>query len=120
MPEQRFQIPMMKHAVRVATNQPGVKYNGVNVAGDLSLLPAAMQNAGIDQNTLTFSQDILTFTAADPYSPLIHNDGFQFLVPMPGNRPDGKIVLIAGGGKGAGAMPGQLLTTGGNVNAFTG
>ena len=120
MPEQRFQIPVIKHTVRAAANQPGVKHHGMDVAGDLPMLPAAMQNTGIDQNTLTFRQDILIFTAADLYGPLIHHQCFQFLMPMPGDRADGKVILIAGSGKGAGTMPGQLLTTGRNINVFAG
>ena len=71
-------------------------------------IPAAVQNAGIDEESLSAAQEHFFIACGHKTASGGDEDGFQLLMPVPGNVHHAKIIVVAGDGKGGGAVFNQL------------
>lgn len=109
--QQRLHIALVEDTVQTAPYQPGMEHERVEHAPRVLRVPAAVKDAGIDEEAFSGVEGDFLVSRSDDAASMGDDDGFPFLVPVPGNVHFAEIVLVAGDGKGSGAVGDQLPAT---------
>ena len=106
--QQRLQIFLPEHAVRVAAHQPWVEHHAVQAAAARIQRPIAVQHPCVDEQPLALFQAEFLAACRRQDHALADDQYLQFLVPVPRHGLGLQIVVITGDGEGGGAMLHQL------------
>ena len=98
--QQGLEIALPENALHASAHQPGVEHYGEEKHRLLPLPMDVVQGPGGDKAALSRLQRPALPLHGDGQEALPHQDGLQFIVPVPGNHVHRlRTVAVAGGGK---------------------
>lgn len=104
MVQQRLHKLLMEDTVETPAHQPWMEDHGVEPALAVVHIPASVEGTGMDKKTISRLQIGFLISGSNKTVSLGDQNGFPFLMPVPGNIRNPEIGFIAGHGEGGGAV----------------